>query len=216
MNRSACRRRSVILHLMPLALILSACSGNAPSPSASDSAEIASRAACPRPMAYPRPVIYDTVYAAAPDMPVRFEVNVQATLLAPAVSGSAPAGTRWLNVGYPDYGATLFCTFTPVSSDADRSKVVGNRMERMMMNLGDNYATQTEVASPDGGYSSVIISSLGQTLTPVQFVSQGRQWVISGALQFNTPADAPIRPDSVKPYIDAVTADLIHAARILK
>lgn len=166
-------------------------------------------------MAYPRPVIYDTVYAAAPDMPVKFEVNARASLESPSVSGTAPAGTHWLNIGYPDYGATLFCTFTPVSSDADRSKVVGNRMERMMMNLGDNYATQTEVASPDG-YSSVIISSLGQTLTPVQFVSQGRRWVISGALQFNTPADAPIRPDSVKPYIDAVTADLIHAARILK
>lgn len=205
-------RRNCFSRLLPLALILSACAGNDRTDCASD---IGARPACPRPVAYPRPFIYDSVYVTAPDMPVLFEVNANASLYRPDVNGSAPAGTRWLNVVYPAYSATLFCTFSPVSSDGDRRRIVENRMQRMMMNLGDNYATQFEIASPDG-YSTMILSSLGPTLTPVQFISQSRRWVISGTMQFEAADGRPLKPDSVKPYIDAVAADLIHAAGNLK
>lgn len=167
----------------------------------------------PRATAYPRANLYDAVYTTG-SLPAGFAVNSATKITETKVhtDDRIPKGSRWVDIVYPAYGATLYCTFTPVTDDASRISVTDNRMERMSLNLGENFATRTELQS-DGGYTTVILTSLGSMLTPVQFLSAGEQWVISGAMQF---ADSDVKPDSVLPMIEAVTADITHAARHLK
>lgn len=166
-----------------------------------------------RPTAYPRIEIYDSVYCAN-DLPAGFEVNSSAIVsdVTPA-DKNGPADPRWIDILYPRYGATLHCTFIPVDSTGNkRNELLANRNERMMLNLGDNFAEQTELRSADGG-ETLILTTMGKTLTPVQFLSTTPRWVISGGLQFHDPE---IKADSVAPIINAVRSDLIHAGRNLK
>lgn len=185
--------------LVLLALTLSSCSGH-------DSGSTA----IPRRQAYPRIQLYDTLYTDS-GLPAGFETNSSATVIRDN-SGKSDAGPVWIDISYPAYEATVSCTFTPLADDRSRQAVIDNRLERMSLNLGDRYAEQTEMMS-DGGYSTIILDSKGTTVTPLQFLSAGRQWVISGAMYFNRES---VNADSVRPAIDAVKNDIIHAAKRLR
>lgn len=107
----------------------------------------------------------------------------------------------------------MHCTFTPVDQKS-RVTVRDNRTERMALNLGDNRAERTDLTSANGQYRTTILSTVSHTLTPVQFLSEGPDWIISGALSMDHATQSD--PDSIRPIIHAVTADIIHAARHLK
>lgn len=167
-------------------------------------------AAIPRRQAYPRIRLYDTLYAAS-GLPAGFETNSSAAVIhnQAGESGSKPV---WIDITYPAYEATVSCTFTPVTDDKSRQAVIENRLERMSLNLGDRYAEQTEMMS-EGGFSTIILDAKGSAVTPLQFLSAGQQWVISGAMYFNREN---VNADSVRPAIDAVKNDIIHAAKRLR
>lgn len=169
--------------------------------------------AIPRPSAYPRLTLYDTTYVDAAVAPPHFEVNASAIAKKITSTTSDNNNNVWLDVIYPAYKATLHCTFTPVDS-ISRIRVTDNRAERMALNIGDNEAEQTEITNPNG-YVSIVLTASGPTLTPVQFLSAGSDWVISGALELNdVPSAAAL--DSIRPMIDAVKTDVIHTMRNLK
>lgn len=162
-----------------------------------------------RQRAYPRVTLCDTIYTDR-SLPAGFLVNAQAEIADVTPPGQSTR-VRWIDVNYPAYDATLHCTFTPVDGDEQRNAVVANRMERMMLNIGDNFAEQTELVSA-GGFSSTILQTSTRVPTPVQFLSVGQSWVVSGALQFN--ADF-VDTDSVMPILQAVVGDLIYASKNL-
>lgn len=165
--------------------------------------------ATPRQVAYPRMQIYDTVYVDL-QLPAGFLVNRESELTDVTPVNREGLDTKWIDIRYPAYDATLHCTFIPVD-DKNRDGVVANRMERMMLNIGDNYAEQTEVRS-QGGFISRILTATGCELTPVQFLSVGDRWVINGALRFGRES---IEADSVLPVVEAVRMDVINAAKSL-
>lgn len=167
--------------------------------------------AVPRQVAYPRLQLYDTLYVEA-GLPAGFVVNAGAAVadVTPEDKKEADA-PRWIDISYPVYGAVMHCSFIPVD-DSSADAVAANRYERMMMNLGDNFAEQTEIESP-GGYRTQVLITAGQTMTPVQFLSCGRDWVINGALMFDREIQSA---DSVMPVLEAVRQDMIYASRLLK
>lgn len=168
-------------------------------------------AAIPRPTAFPRLTIYDTVFVDS-GLPAGFLINASAEAKDVTPSDRATtADSRWIDIRYPAYGATLHCTFMPVDAQT-RDEAVANRTERISLNLGDNIAEQTELRSPEG-VESIILVTKGASLTPVQFLSEGANWVINAALQFD---NGHVDTDSVLPIIEAVRNDLIHAAGNLK
>lgn len=168
--------------------------------------------ATPRRTAYPRITLYDTIYRTAPEMPLQLLVNAAAHLSTPATSG-AP-GTTWLDVEYPAYKATLHLTLRSVEPGAADSEIE-RRIERMSLNLGDNAATQLSIPSASGKFSTIILSTTGRSLTPVQILSTGPGWIISGALQWHEQNTLSHAADSISPIVEAVTTDLIHTARAL-
>lgn len=170
-------------------------------------------AAIPRPIAYPRPQLVDTTLTIADGLPLAFGRNAQ-TIIRTEVKpeGTSAADTIvWANITYPSYGATLHCTFIRPSTPADFQQVLSQRIQRMSLNLGDNTARRTEINSPLG-VKSTLLTSISAEMTPVQFLSIGRQWIASGALSFNAPYSSA---DSILPYINAVEADIIRACSAL-
>lgn len=164
-----------------------------------------------RPTAYPRLPVYDSVYTDC-GLPGGFEVNSNATVT-DITPSDRQHDSKWVDIHYPAYNATLHLTFTPLDSAvAERDRLLAARHERMMLNLGDNTADLTELRSPSGA-ETIVVKTLGRTLTPVQFISAGHEWMISGGVQF---AGENLRSDSIAPLIHAVERDIFHSARRLK
>ena len=163
----------------------------------------------PRPTAYPRTSLYDTTYCDV-KLPMGFLVNTNALISNPEQK-SSDSGNQWVDISYPAYSLTLHCTFIPVNNST-RDEITAGRLERMTLNIGYNYAEQTELTSPDG-CNTIIFNTMGRSLTPLQFLSVGDDWVISGGAKFS--ADS-VNADSIRPIIEAVKTDIIYAAKRLR
>lgn len=163
----------------------------------------------PLPTAYPRLSLYDTTYCDAA-LPLGFKINTNTKISYPKQENST-TDNQWVDITYPAYGLTIHCTFIPVN-DSSRESITAQRLERMALNIGLNYAEQTELIAPSG-CSTLIFNTKGRSLTPLQFLSVGEKWIISGAAKF--AADS-VNPDSVRPLLEAVQSDIIYAAKRLQ
>lgn len=173
--------------------------------------------AIPRQSAYPRLNLPDSAYHQAPGVPVAFEINDAAEIVADTTSASSEKighGSQWFNIIYSTLGGSrVYTTFTPVKGEAEAGKVVDNRLERMSLNSGGNRSELFELETPSGYSGKVLVTAVG-TLTPVQFVAYNDSWVVSGA--YFVGEDAAGNPDSIAPAIQAVKRDVIHAITTLK
>lgn len=162
--------------------------------------------ATPRRTAYPRISLCDTVYKTVDHLPIKMEINAQATAMRD--STHTETGSQWVNITYPGYNATIFCTFTPTTATTF-DNVISNRVERISLNIGDAETEITELTTP-AGVSAQIAMTLEATVTPVQFIAaeKAHKWVLSGALYFNK--STAISADSVAPIVKAVRNDVIH------
>ncbi len=161
----------------------------------------------PRPMAYPRIPVHDSVYTAVPLIPIHFELPTAAH----TTIDSSHTESIWINAAYPAYKATLHCTITPVTGQTAH-EIIRNRTERMSLNTGGHPTEITQLTSPSGYESQILLTPSG-TVTPVQFISVSPQWVVSGALYIQPHHSSP---DSVAPILRAVRRDLIHASKTIR
>ncbi len=158
----------------------------------------------PRREAYPRVQLLDTVMVAA-EAPAYFLVNSQARV--------EQSREDWLTVAYDTYGATMYVTFTEtLPSSVDEVK--RNRMERLLLNSGEQLSHHSEFTT-SYGYDVVLSYSEG-TATPLQFIAtDNSSMVVSGAVYFANPK-APEAVDSITPVIDALRGDIMRAMINLK
>lgn len=179
-------------------------------------AAIAAAAACsagadtdtatPRRRGYPRLPAYDSVYASAPRAVLPLQLNA-AACVADSNRG------RWLTVAYPLHHSAIYITIsTPASADELR-RTLGNRRERISLNLGGAAATTVHLAS-DGGFESALVEAPGNA-TPLQFVAtDGEGFVVSGAARIDAAADAPY--DSIRPIEATLRRDILHMLNTLR
>lgn len=161
----------------------------------------------PRPVAYPRLCLYDTSHCVVPEAaPLLFYANAEATVCHPQ---RGDGDSRWLNIAYLRYNAVVYCTFTPVT-DADRAKVLNNRLERIGLNAGGHFSEILTLDSPGGFHSQLLVTPAG-SLTPLQFLStDGGRWVVSGAAYFDHVPSVSVA-DSIAPVLDALKTDLLYS-----
>lgn len=165
----------------------------------------------PRRTAYPRVNLCDTVYVKSSLLPVNFEINAEA-IASEDSSNNTNDGSKWINVFYPKYNATLYYTYTPVTSSTI-DDVIDNRIERISLNIGSLTSEMTEMNTPSGVIAK-IISTPTSEVTPLQFIATNNlSWVISGAFCFNETTN--ISTDSISPILKAVNNDLFHTIKNL-
>lgn len=167
--------------------------------------------ATPRPYAYPRIPLYDTIYRALPGLPLNLEVNTSTIADDSLVNTN---GLRWITLSYPAYNAKFYITITPYSSTPELDKIIANRNDRMARNINTPYTRATTIlSSPAPEYQTRLVQAMDNSPMPLQILTVGPRHVISGALHLANPY---ARLDSIRPMVDAVTADMIHLATNLR
>lgn len=163
--------------------------------------------AVPRRPGYARVAEYPALYSPVDSLPLRIEVNSQAITQAERMAD----GSIWLNILYPAYKATVYCTLTPV----DRLTVeaaLENRAERIGLNLGAAQAQSEHFTTP-GGYYVTLVKAPGALPMPVHFLAvepDEPRWLVSGsAMLSGVGPDAPA--DSIGPVIETIYRDISHA-----
>ncbi len=204
-SRIALRHRTLALIVAAIILTLTAISS-----SCSGSESNTDRpAAVPRPTAYPRIDLYDTVMKPVDAvLPLVWLANSQATVTLPQRNVSDDGSTRWLNIEYPRYGVIMYCTFIDVDPSRLQAEL-DNRIERISLNIGSNRTEVLEINTPSGFSSRLLVTPHG-SVTPVQFLTTDlNRRIISGAafLKSAPPAGAA---DSIAPIVNALRDDMIR------
>lgn len=163
-------------------------------------------ATAPRPKAYPRIAVCDSVYVPLDTMGRHLEFNAGAHVSVDSVGkGGLPL---WLTADYPLYkNVHIYITISSYGAD-----VLANRRERMALNAGDADGVLTELCNPYGFSSEVLLTRYG-SMTPVQFIAGSNEVIVSGACYVEGAAECP---DSVMPVVDALYADVIHLSKTLR
>lgn len=172
--------------------LLAACGRQAPAP-------------VPRPTAYPRVAAYDSVYSAVDSIALHFEANSAAKI--------TRKSQLWFDIAYPAYDATVYVTVVSAPADSLR-EITANRLQRFERNISNPDGLETlHVESPE--FSSVLLHSAETRTTPLQFLAgDGRRWIVSGAVFFkNATPSTPT--DSLRPMVQTIRRDLIHALSTL-
>lgn len=178
-----------------LASLLCACSGQ----TSRDKTPV------PRPEAWPRIAIYDSIYQVVDSLPVVFEANASAK-----IEHTRPG---WVNINYPAYNSTIYLTVTE-TNPAEIESVVDNRLERMALNISENAdARQEHFVSPE--FESLMLVSPGTRSTPLQFVATDRRSTVVSGTAFLHNAGQIASTDSVAPVIESLRHDIVHALKNL-
>ena len=167
----------------------------------------------PRRKAYPRIVTHDSSFVAVANAPLHFEISDFAQItLDTVIANEKNEGTRWLNVYYSQYNATIHSTFTPVD-DSTIDDILENRSERMALNAGNHTSELLELTNANGFASQILVTEESNT-TPLQFIStDNKKWVVSGALYLNGESKSNV--DSIRPVINVIKRDIIHSLKMI-
>lgn len=143
------------------------------------------------------------------------------TLLSPCLSFEIPEGTtesldpdtsrqhdgvRWLNIRFPRYRATLYCSYHPLRGNLDRllaesRELVYRQSIRPEVVQAGNYENDSTQI-----YATLYDLS-AESATPLQFVvTDSTRYLLRGAVYF----DEPGRSDSIAPVIGDLSEHIAH------
>lgn len=158
--------------------------------------------ATPRQLAFPRIVTCDTIYHPVDNAVIPIDINTSAVV-------DVTNRGRWIDAYYPTYHGKLSLTLDKYRHSDSIRAAIDNRVERMSINVGDFTAEQTDLHSPDGVHSVILVTSAG-CVTPVQFLATDRRrLLVSGSFSFDNPVTKH-KADSLAPVIDALRSDIIR------
>lgn len=159
----------------------------------------------PRPTAYPRIAVADSIFDTIPGLALHFEANTSTRV--------DVKDSKSFDIIYPSYNATLYCSIIPTTATT-RQEVLANREERMALNVGDNKAEIISLSAPSG-FSSRIVTCRESAALPVQFIAcDDSKWVVTGALFLNN-GNTATSSDSIMPILEAVKRDVIHSMKTI-
>lgn len=162
--------------------------------------------AVPRPVAYPRIAVPDSAFTTIDADGVKLTVNENTD-----VNVSSTDNGAWIDVSYGGYGSTrLYLTVTDCPDAEIMDETLANRRERMILNLGSNRYTLTELSTPSGWTCAMAVARTSLT-TPVQILAHNADKVLSGAFTVTLPdsVSANIDPVFIAPIVDAAERDML-------
>ncbi len=163
----------------------------------------------PRREAYPRLMVYDSIYTVLDSLPLHIEVN-SFTI---ASVERRENGIFWITQSYPAYGIAVYYTITPVS-ERSFTQSLGRSLGRMADNNGSAPVKRYEALS-QSGFMHFVALAQDINLFPVQFVSTDKsRWVISAAATY-TGGTLPLSYDSIAPVLRSVERDMVHTLNTL-
>jgi len=185
----------------------------------------------PRPHAFPRVDIYPAEYRILDSLPLAVTVNSHAGIIRkPSANPSAKPSTKnsefsvssvfsnlhssAADIRYPNYGATVHLSVIrlPRPDSAHIMRLTDDRIERIGLNIGNSQTVTTEDVNA-AGFSTLIVTTVDATPTPVQMMaSDGAQFIVS-ATAFIPFQPSSLATDSLRPIINALNADIQTMAK---
>lgn len=164
----------------------------------------------PKPYGYPRIERGSAAYLPfdTAAFPLKFDISSSATV---AGLRKNKTSSVWINILYPRYSATLYCTCLPLG----RGDAGGERARATeLVYLHAAKASSIEAVSYEGeNVSATIYRLYGNVATPVQFVADdGENFLLRGAFYFNTE----VNPDSVAPVVEYAEEDIRRLVETLE
>ena len=162
--------------------------------------------AVPRPVAYPRIAVPDSTYTTVTADGVQLTVNDNADVkVSPTDNGA------WIDVTYGGYASPrIYLTVTGCPDSTSLNTTLANRHERMLLNLGSNRYTLTELTTPTGWTCAMTVARSSLT-TPVQILAHNDNKVLSGAFTISLPDSVSTNTDpvAIAPLVDIAERDML-------
>ncbi|WP_455497401.1 gliding motility lipoprotein GldD [Coprobacter sp.] len=166
----------------------------------------------PKPDGYfridPHQQIYQTVKK--PEFPLTFEIPQNAHWL---IDSTHTSSTFWLNIIYPRYNATVYCSYLPID-EKNKTRLFTESKDLVYRHGVKAEKIQAQIyENPERHLYATLYSLTGNTATPLQFTAtDSTSYLFRGALYFNTPTQS----DSIAPVIKYITQDMIHLIETLQ
>ncbi len=161
----------------------------------------------PKPRAYPRVFYPEKKYHPFhnSDCPLSFEYPVY-TEIKKDKEDAEEQHPCWFNIHYPDYDASIHCTYRPIDGlkDYEKARADAFRMAGWH-NKKATYIDDIPIEN-ERGVKGMLFNMKGPSASPIQFfLSDEEKHFFRGSLYFNTHT----RPDSLAPVIDFIKADVL-------
>ena len=142
-----------------------------------------------------------------PVFPSLFEIPSQAAFERDVAS------PLWVNIVYPHYGATLWCSYVALTTENKEAFYAESRDLVYVHAAKASSITAQSYADDERRVYAVLYNLSGQAATPLQFVvTDSAAYLFRGALYFDTP----VRRDSVAPIVDYITDDVVRLIETLQ
>lgn len=165
------------------------------------------RGGIPRPEGFLRIDRADTAWRpSTSDFPLTFEIPVSARETHP------DRHLSWLNIAYPDYRATLWCSYLELTPQ-NRERLFRESRDLVYRHITRAADISAQAYADEALPKYALLYTLaGDAATPLQFVvTDSTTYLFRGALYFDTP----VRPDSVAPVIGYISDDIRHLIETL-
>ncbi len=128
------------------------------------------------------------------------------------VEGS-PDNEKWFNIVYPQYNATIFCTYIPVTPETLRNALDDSyQLAYSHASIADAIK-QVNFTNELHNTSGIIYEIKGSVATPIQFfVTDSLSNFFRGSLYY----DQKVNKDSIAPVTQFIREDIIHLMESLE
>lgn len=119
----------------------------------------------------------------------------------------------WFDIRYPDYHATLYCTYLPIN-EKSLSKALDDSYQLAYSHISKaDDISQTQYQDSINRKTGILYDIKGQVAVPLQFyVTDNANNFLRGSFYF----DQNVNIDSVSPIIQFVRSDIMHIMESLK
>lgn len=166
----------------------------------------------PKPKGYNRIILPEHSYQSLPDsFPYSFNFSKEAKILP---DSSWISERYWINLFYPELGASIVLSYKPVNKSEDSLKgYIRTAFKLTSEHQKKAYAIDEYVYKTNTGKTAILEKLKGEVPSQVQFfVTDSVDHFLRGALYFNTAT----KNDSLQPVIEYVRDDIIHMLNTLK
>lgn len=115
------------------------------------------------------------------------------------------ANKNWLNINYPSFNATIYCTYLPITEKKINELIAeSHKLAFSHSMMADNIA-QTSYSDPDNKVYGIIYTIEGNVATPCQFyLTDSTSNFFRGSLYYNSE----VKADSVAEITQAIRRDI--------
>jgi gliding motility-associated lipoprotein GldD len=145
--------------------------------------------------------------------PFRFEYPVYGKISQDANLNKEENAPYWLNVEFPEMGATIYLSYKPVTAQEPLSKLIEQSYKLSYAHdIRADYIKSPEFKTKNG-LTGVFYSVGGNAASAYQFfVTDNEKHFLRGALYFNTTPNA----DSLKPANDFLKKDIEYLVETIQ